>query len=301
MTTLFRSRPFLEKFLAETLAAIEAVGAESYELVFVNDGSPDDALAYVRSRQKDVPEIVAVDLSRNFGHHSAALAGLQIARGERIFLIDCDLEVSPSVLLEFQTKLEAADCDVVYGYQAARQGDTFVRLGGGLFWKLLNLLSDTQVAESIVTERLMTRRFVDAVLTMGDRNLFLAGMMSWAGFSQIGHPVTKKRRHGASSYSFPRRMKLMVDAISSFSAVPLTFLFWSGLAITVASLGIGAYYVIRNLLFNDIVQGFTAITVMLMVVLGVLTTGLGLLGIYLGKVFKQVQGRPPFIIRDIHR
>ncbi|WP_374661021.1 glycosyltransferase family 2 protein [Inhella sp.] len=300
VSTMYRSRGFLEFFLAQTLEALRATG-ESFEIVLVNDGSPDDSRDYAVSRCADIPELVVVDLSRNFGHHHAMQAGLAHAAGQRVWLIDCDLEVPPAALLAMDEKLRASGADMVYGYQEARKGGWFERWSGALFWRGLNALSETRVPENVLTERVMTRRFVDALLRLGDRNLFLGGMMSWTGFVQLGLPVAKKQREGQSSYTLLRRLQLMVNAISSFSAKPLTWMFHVGLTITLLSFAYVLYLVMRKMLFGDALLGFTSLAAMVALSLGISTTGLGLLGIYLGKVFTQVQNRPTFIVRDIVR
>jgi putative glycosyltransferase len=301
VTTMFRSRPYLDRFIDETMLALRAVDARDFEIVLVNDGSPDDSLAYALKRQRDCPHIVVVDLSRNFGHHHAMQAGLRVARGERIFLIDCDLEVEPAALVSFARKQEATGADMVFGYQESRKGGWFERISGAVFWKGFNVLSDTKIPENILTERVMTRRFVDALLSLGDHNVFLGGMMSWTGFQQIGLPVPKEQRHGKSTYSLLKRVQLMVNAVSSFSARPLTWMFNIGIAMTLVSFSYIGYLLMRKLLFGDALLGFTSMMGMLAMTLGVLTTGLGLIGIYLGKVFTQVQARPNYIIRDVHR
>lgn len=298
---MYRSRDFLEAFLAQCLQALAAVGCRRFEIVLVNDGSPDDSLAYVLGRKTDIPELVAIDLSRNFGHHQAMQAGLRESRGALVFLIDCDLEVRPAVLEVFLPKLEQTGADVVFGYQSARKGSRFERLSGGLFWAGFNRMSDMKVPENLLTERVMTRRFVDALLRLGDYNLFMGGMMSWTGFTQIGVPVDKSQREGHSSYTLLKRMQLMVNAVSSFSSKPLVWLFNAGALITLASFGYVTYLLGRKLLFNDALLGFTSMMAMLALTLGIVTTGLGLLGIYLGKVFNQVQNRPTYIVRDIYR
>jgi len=298
---MYRSRGFLDQFLDECMDALGEVGASDFEIVLVNDGSPDDSLMHAIARQQDNPRLVVVDLSRNFGHHHAMQAGLRVARGERIFLIDCDLEVAPATLIDFARKQQETAADLVFGYQEARKGGWFERFSGGIFWKGFNLLSDTQIPESILTERVMTRRFVDALLSLGDHNVFLGGMMSWAGFAQIGLPIPKKQRHGESTYTLLKRVRLMVNAISSFSSRPLTFMFNAGLAITAVSFAYVLFLVMRKLVYGDALLGFTSLMGIMAMTLGVLTTGLGLLGIYLGKVFDQVQGRPNYIIRDVHR
>ncbi|GAB3368950.1 glycosyltransferase family 2 protein [Massilia agri] len=300
VSTMYRSRSFLERFLAECLEAVKAIGCHSFEIVLVNDGSPDDSLEYAVNATKRIPELVVVDLSRNFGHHYAMQAGLQQARGERVFLIDSDLEVSPLTLIEFKAKQDATGADVVYGYQEARKGGMFEKASGGLFYTAFNLLSDTKIPPNLATERIMTRRYVDALLRLGDRNLFMAGMMSWAGFTQIGMPLKKTQREGESTYTLLRRVKLMVNAVSSFSVLPLTWLFNIGVSITLISFLFLAYLLGRKILFDDTMIGYTSLMGLMALSLGVTTTSMGLIGIYLGKVFSQVQNRPTYIIKDIY-
>lgn len=301
ISTMYRSRPFLEIFLDTCLETLSEMQVQNFEIVLVNDGSPDSSLAYALERKFDVPELVVIDLSRNFGHHNAMQAALHIARGELIFMIDCDMEVSPASLPMFYNKLMETSCDLVYGYQEYRKGGWFERLSGGLFWKGFNWLSDTKIPESISTERIMTRRFVDALLKMGDHNLFLGGMMIWTGFSQIGLPLKKKMRKGKSTYTLSKRIKLMANAVSSFSSYPLIWLFNTGITITLFSFGYGIYLIFRKLVFDDTILGFTSIMAFMAFSLGILTTSIGILGIYTGKIFNQVQNRPNYIIKDIYR
>jgi putative glycosyltransferase len=301
VSTMYRSRAFLERFLSECLRAVDEIGCTDFEIILVNDGSPDDSVQYAIERRADIPELVVVDLSRNFGHHYAMQAGLQHARGELVFLIDCDLEVSPLTLSEFKRKLDATGCDMVYGYQETRKGGVFEKASGGFFYTTFNMLSDVKIPENLATERIMTRRYVDALLRLGDRNLFLGGMMSWTGFEQVGLPLAKKQREGKSSYTLLRRIHLMVNAVSSFSALPLVWLFNVGLMITSASFLYLFYLLARKVFFDDAMIGFTSMMALMALSLGVMTTGMGIIGIYLGKVFTQVQNRPTYIVKDIHR
>lgn len=301
VTTMYRSRGFLEHFLTECLQALAEAQCDRFEIVMVNDGSPDDSLAYAIERRADIPQLVVVDLSRNFGHHNAMLAGINAARGALVFLVDCDLEVSPLTLPAFKAKLEQTGSDLVFGYQEARKGGWVEKHSGSLFYKAFNLLSDIKIPENTATERIMTRRYVDALLQLGDRNLFLAGMMSWTGFQQLGLPLQKKQREGKSTYTFLRRIGLMVNAVSSFSALPLVWMFNVGLTITSLSFLYVFYLVVRKILFDDALLGFTSMVALTTLSLGIMTTGLGLIGIYLGKIFTQVQDRPAFIVKDVHR
>lgn len=301
VSTMYRSGEFLRRFVEECEKAMLAIGCRDYEILLVNDGSPDDSLQVAMGLRQTRPWLAIVDLSRNFGHHQAMLAGLTFARGRRVFLIDCDLEVSPSVLVRFSERLERTSADVVFGYQEARKGGVLERISGGLFWKFFNALSETAIPENIVTERLMSRRYVDALLKLGDFNLFLAGMMSWTGFVQIGIPVAKAQRHGMSTYTLLKRVQLMVNAVSSFSGRPLVFLFNIGLLITVLSFSYAAYLVVRKVFYGDALVGFTSLMAMVLLSLGILTTALGIVGIYLGKIFSQVQNRPAYIVKDVYR
>ena len=243
-----------------------------------------------------------MDLSRNFGHHQAAWCGLHVARGERVFIIDCDLEVAPGVLDVFAERMQTTGADVVYGYQERRSGPAARKTLGDLFWYVFNLLSPTAVPRNICTERLMTRRYVDALLTMGDRNLFLAGMYFWAGFEQIGVPLERKLREGRTSYTFFRRVQLMVRAISAFSSVPLQASFWIGLTIALSCTVYGSALVLRKLLEPEsVLSGFTTLSLLISMSAGMIMMSLGVIGLYISRIYNQTQQRPVYLIRSIYR
>ena len=273
----------------------------TFELIFVIDGSPDDSLDFLIERRGSNTKIVIVELARNFGHHHAIVAGLTYAKGEKIFLIDCDLEVRPAVLLDLHAKMQEGDYDVAYGYQEARKGGFLEKHGGGFFWSLFNHISATKVPENVLTERLMSKRYVESLLSMGDKNLFLGGMMYWVGYPQVGVPLVKTQREGASSYTFRKRLALLVEAISSFSSVPLRFLFYSGTAITAISFMATIVLIARKFLYADIVLiGFTFLATMMLLNLGLTILALGIIGIYLARIFTQSQNRPNFIVRNVY-
>ena len=175
------------------------------------------------------------------------------------------------------------------------------RLFGKIFWKLFNTLSETKIPESILTERLMTRQYVSELIEMGDKNIFLAGMMYWAGFRQKGMAVKKKSRSGDSTYSLNKRMSLLIEAISSFSAFPLKLLFNFGLLISLLSFLYGTFILIRKIVFpHEILSGYTSMIVIILFTTGLIIAAVGILGIYLGKIFNQVKNRPLYIIKNIH-
>lgn len=300
VTTLYRSEQYVNEFY-ELISSNANKITNDYEIVFVNDGSPDNSVECVLEIRKKDNKVKLIDLSRNFGHHYAIMAGLNFALGEYIYLTDCDLEVSPETIIAFNDKIVQQKIDVVYGFQETRKGRFIEKQGGGLFWKMINKLGNLDIPKNVVTERLMSRRYVENLISLGDRNLFLAGMMSWTGFSQLGVPVLKMQRKGNSTYSAMKRIKLATEAITSFSVVPLKMMFNLGILITLASiLGI-VFIVIRKLIFPEqILTGYTSLMIMIMLALGIIVCALGIIGMYISKIFIQTQNRPLYIIKNIY-
>jgi putative glycosyltransferase len=298
VTTLYYSAPYLREFYARTLAQIERLGV-SYEFVIVNDGSPDDSLEVALALQERDPGIVVVDLSRNFGHHQAILQGLAQTRGQRVFLIDCDLEESPEVLQEFNRVFAEAPCDVAFGVQAKRKGGLQERLFGWLFYKLINYLSDTDVPENATIARLMSRRYVDALLGFREQSLFLGGVMAAVGFRQI--PVEVQKSHkGTTTYTFRRKLSALTSAVTSFSEKPLRLVFYSGVGISLVSFAFAAWFAIEKLLFQIPVSGFTTLAVSLWLIGGLIILFLGIIGIYIAKIFMQTKSRPLAIVKHVY-
>ena len=302
VTTLYKSKIFLEPFITEIQNALNQIQCFDYELIFVNDGSPDDSLQYLIERKKEIPQIKLIDLSRNFGHHYAIQVGLDYASGDYIFLVDNDLETPPSVLVDYYNEMiNDQTLDVVYGYQEVRKGDFLEKYTGSIFWVLINKLSDTKIPHNILTERLMTKQYVDSLLMLQDANVFIGGMMHWVGFNQKGLTVKKGQRKGASTYSLKRRAELMLEAITSFSGKPLEWLFYFGLIISFCSVLFIIYLGMQKIIHQDKVQlGWTSIVAINLLILGVIATFLGVIGIYIYKIFRQVQGRPNAIIKKIY-
>ncbi|HMK06746.1 MAG TPA: hypothetical protein VK476_04395, partial [Flavobacterium sp.] len=192
------------------------------------------------------------------------------------------------------------ELDVVYGYQEDRKGGFVESFSGRIFWKVINYISEVKIPPNIVTERLMTQNYVRGLLSLGDANLFLGGMMSWIGFRQEGIPVVKSLRKGQSTYSFKMRMQLMIQAVTSFSGKPLELLFYFGLSVSFLSFLTLIYLAIIKIVYSEAIQvGWTSIIAINVMVLGIVSTFLGLIGIYIFKIFRQVQGRPNYIIKKI--
>ena len=301
ITTFYKSRSYLPAFFEGIKKAVADCGIQDFEVICVNDGSPDNSLAYALEEKKVWQQLMIVDLSRNFGHHFALHAGISLAKGTYVFIIDSDLEVNPLVLKDFYSKIKDEKVDVVYGYQTNRKGGLVEKHGGGFFWKVFNRLSNTKVPPNILTERIFTKQYQEAILKLGDKNLFLAGMYHWAGFKQVGIPIGKGLRKGKSSYSLLHRMNLMLDAISSFSERPLRLLFTVGVWAMLIAFSASLYLITKKLIYGDAISvGWTSIITLIFFIFGSIMSALGILGIYLSKIFTQIQNRPLYIIKDIY-
>ena len=295
VTSMYQSAPFIDEFHERCSAAASRLGG-SYEIVFVNDGSPDDSLAIALGLQRRDPHVRVVDLSRNFGHHKALMTGLAHARGERVFLIDCDLEEDPAWLITFDEMLRTTGADVVYGVQSQRKGDWFERLSGHVFFKVLNRMLEHQIPVNVLTARLMTVRFVRALLEHQERELFLAGLWVATGFDQRPVPVKKGNRPG-TSYTLRRRISVLVNAITSFSNRPLVVIFQVGISVMLLSIVAGAILVYQHLTSGIGVPGWASIMVSIWFLGGLTIFCVGVIGVYLAKIFIEIKHRPYTIVR----
>lgn len=302
VTTLYKTRPFLEEYLSEMDKVLRRLDISDYELVFVNDGSPDDSVPYLLEQKKHNDHIRILDLSRNFGHHYALQAGLSFASGDYVYMADCDLETPVSTLEEcYRTIKSEPEYDYIYCVQEARKGKFVEKVGGAIFWKIFNAMSDSQAVPNAVTESIMSRKFVEEFLKLNDANLFLGGMLHWMGFNKKPLYVHKTQRKGRTTYTFNKRLRLLVNAMTSFSGKPLEFLFYLGLIISAFSVIFLVYLLIHKLVLGEGVSlGWTSLVGINVLVLGILTTFLGLIGMYVYRIFKQVQGRPNAIIKKVY-
>lgn len=298
VTTLYRSAPYLDEFHARVSSEAKRL-AKNYEIILVNDGCPGDSLATALRLQAADPHVVVVDLSRNFGHHKAVMAGLAQATGAHVFLIDCDLEEPPESLGAFAARFGKGDCDVVYGVQSNRKGGWFERSSGCLFYSLFNFLTDLDMPRNILTSRLMSRRYVDALLSHEERELFLAGLWHIVGFEQVPSEVVKSSK-GESTYTFRKKVALLVNSVTSFSDKPLIYIFYVGSLISLVSAASAVYLVYRRLVHDDILTGWTSLMISVWLLGGLVILFLGVIGIYLSKVFVETKRRPT-LVRHVYR
>ncbi|WP_373085374.1 glycosyltransferase family 2 protein [Sneathiella sp.] len=302
VATLYRSAPHIGEFYQRCVAAADALFDGDFEIILVNDGSPDDSLSHAVALHEKDKRVKVVDLSRNFGHHKAMMAGLHFACGEFVYLIDADLEEQPEWLKMFYDTLTQESgidaVDVVYGVQDTRKGGWFEKVSGAVFFKIFSYLSEADIPANLVTTRLMRKRYVDALLLYNEREFFIAGLWAITGFNQKSIKVNKLST-SESNYSFGKKLALALHHVICFSTTPLKLICLFGLSIAGIS-AIFAVWVVFQYIFGTFAEGWPSIVVAICFFGGLNLFGIGVLGLYLGKIFSEVKQRPNVIYRQIY-
>lgn len=298
VTSLYKSADFIREFHRRVSEAAAKVTTD-WELIMVNDGSPDDSLQIAIELHHRDPRARVVDLSRNFGHHKALMTGLACSRGDLVFVIDSDLEEDPAWLPMFYEAMTSTGAEAIYGVQRSRKGGWFERMSGALFYRVFNKLLTHPFPPNIVTARLMTRRYVDALVQHRDQEVSLAGLCTITGFEQRSLIVDKGTR-GNTSYGLRRRISAFVTAITSFSNRPLLYIFQLGVGVILLSIVAGIVLMYQSMTGRIGVPGWASIMVSIWFLGGVMIFCVGVLGIYLAKVFTETKDRPYTIIRRIY-
>ena len=298
VSPFYNGQEYIEAFYHQISESVKELNV-GYEIILIDDGSSDSSLEKVKHFAEVDSNLIVLQLSKNFGHHKAMMAGLAQAQGEYVFLIDSDLEEDPSLIKPFWTYMQEVDnVDVIFGVQNQRKGKLSEKLSGWLFYTLFNVISSVKIPRNLSTIRLMTRDYVSALLLHQEKNIFLAGLMQLNGFQQHAYKFTKLSR-GKSSYTIGKKLRLLVDAVTGFSSAPLIYIFYLGLFITTFSMSFAVYYTIRQLMYQHGVSGWTSLMVSIWFIAGIIIFSLGLIGIYLAKIYTEVKNRPNHIIKEV--
>ena len=299
VATLYNSAACIDEFYARASAAARQLVGDDYEIILVNDGSPDNSLDIaIRFTEAD-SHLIIVDLSRNFGHHKAMMTGLAYTSGQQVFLIDSDLEEEPEWLIGFAEQMANEKCDVVFGVQEQRKGSFFERLSGQWFYRFFNALTGMTLPENIVTARLMSRRYVDALLRHEEREVFMAGLWHITGFSQNPRTI-KKHDTSRTTYTFRRKISVLVNSVTSFSNAPLISIFYIGISISLFASIYIAYLVFNWMFLSNPPSGWTSVMASIWILGGMVISFIGVVGIYLSKIFSEAKRRPYTIVRQIY-
>lgn len=275
----------------------------SYEIICVNDGSTDNTVPALIGMQRAHPQIVVVDLSRNFGKEAALTAGIAQARGSAVIPIDADLQDPPELIPEMISKWESG-ADVVLAVRSQRNSDTaFKRLTANLFYKTINALSEVEIPAHAGDFRLMSRQVVDALLSLPERNRFNKGLFAWLGFdTAVIHYERPHREIGESKWHYRKLWSFALDGVTSFSSLPIRVWMYVGLAFAAAAIGYGAIMIYRALFLHNVgVPGYASLMVAVLFSSGMILTGLGVLGEYISRIYIETKQRPLFIVRKVIR
>jgi len=299
VATLYQSAPYIAEFHQRATAVARQFAGDDYEIVLVNDGSPDNSLELAVQWIEADSHVIVIDLSRNFGHHKAMMTGLAHSKGELVFLIDSDLEEEPEYLIGFSKQMNEISCDVVYGVQEKRKGRWFERWSGQWFYYFFKVLTGLSLPENVVTARLMTRRYVDALIRHEEREVFLAGLWHITGFNQRSQ-VVRKRSTSETTYTFRKKMSVLVNAVTSFSNAPLIGIFYIGIAISALASVYISYLILHWLFLEKPLSGWTSVMASIWLLGGMIISFIGVVGIYLSKIFSETKQRPYTIVRQIY-
>ncbi|MFN0117098.1 MAG: glycosyltransferase family 2 protein [Elusimicrobiota bacterium] len=288
---VYNEKGILERLFNRLESLISNHSQYSWEVICVNDGSHDGSEQTLTAYTQKLSWLKVIHLSRNFGHQNAITAGLELAQGQAIVIIDGDLQDPPELIIDMAKKWEEG-FDVVYATRNNRKGETFLKLfTANYFYKLLNKISDTFIPSNTGDFRLMSRPALDALLKLKEHNRFVRGMVSWVGFKQT--PIyfdRQERSSGETKYSFKKMFRFAMDGILSFSKVPFKFIWFMG-TITLSIgiiLGVLTIWVIPLL--------WLAVSFILG---GIQLFCLGIIGEYLSRIYDEVRNRPTYIIKKI--
>ena len=290
-----------EESLAFTISRLvgftETESNYQFELIFVNDGSTDNTRLIIDEAENQDPRIRALSLSRNFGHQNAVSAGLFQAKGEAIVIIDADLQDPPEVISLMLRQWEKGYM-VAYGHRVVRHGESrFKKLSAVLFYKFLSFMADVNIPRNVGDFRLVDRKVLDELNAMPERNKFYRGLIGWTGFRSIAVDYERQPRiAGKTKYPIRKMLSLASGAIISFSTKPLKILTISGFVLALAAIFGAAYFAIARLITADAVPGWTALIVVMLFLGGIQLIAIGIVGMYVARIYTEAQSRPDYII-----
>jgi polyisoprenyl-phosphate glycosyltransferase len=290
----------LEMLHARVSAAARAAVGDSFEIVLINDGSRDDSWRVMQRLSAADPRLVAINLSRNHGHQLALTAGLDLCAGEEILIIDADLQDPPELLTDMRAAMRSQGADVVYAVRRKRDGETiFKKITAAFFYRMLDRITDTPIPLDTGDFRLMTRRALDAFLSLPEQARFIRGMVAWVGFKQVPFPYDRQERHaGESKYPLAKMIRFALDAITGFSTAPLRFASHVGLVLTGLS-ALLVLYIVAGFLMGAAIPGWTSLMLVVVVLGAVQMFVLGMIGEYLGRLYVESKRRPLYLVADV--
>jgi glycosyltransferase involved in cell wall biosynthesis len=293
-----------EESIVETVKRLQKLRDDlaqevSVELIFVDDGCKDKTLTHLRIFAEQSQSVKIISLSRNFGHQIAITAGIDLAAGDYVAVIDGDLQDPPELIADMYRKA-LTGFDVVYGKRRTRAGETiFKKVTAAGFYRLLNYMCEIDMPTDTGDFRLMSRKVVDAFKQMRERHRFVRGMVPWLGFKSAPLEYDRAERFaGETKYPLSKMLTFATNAILSFSSKPLTVAIRLGLLTIVAGLTGVAYMLYLKLFTSTLVPGLTAILLSIVLFSGVQILLIGVVGEYIARIFEEIKGRPLYLVTE---
>ena len=298
---VFNETEVIATFYSRAKMVVDSLDRFSYEIIFIDDGSKDDSYQKLVHLADRDPNVRVVKFSRNFGHQTAITAGLDMARGDAVVVIDADLQDPPEVIKDFITKWKEG-YDVVYGVREKREGESkFKLLTASLFYRLLRNTVKIDIPLDTGDFRLMSRRAVHHLRQLREKDRFVRGLVSWLGFKQVGvYYARDKRYDGVTKFPFKKMLKFAFDGITSFSNVPLKMATWLGYCASLVAFLYACSVLVQKAL-GYTVQGWATIMIGMLFMGGVQLICLGMTGEYIGRIFNEIKQRPLYIIEEIYQ
>jgi glycosyltransferase involved in cell wall biosynthesis len=289
---------FVER-LTRVLSALDDPAKDSYEILFVDDGSHDRTLATIVAANTLDPRVRGLSLSRNFGKEAALSAGLDHARGEAVVPMDVDLQDPPEVLGDMLREWRAGN-DIVYGVRDNRESDSLPkRLTADLYYRAHNWLSQDKIPEHAGDFRLLDRKVVEVIRRLPERNRFMKGLFAWAGFKQASVRYHREARTvGTTKFRYWKLWTLAIDGITSSSTVPLRVWSYLGGFVAMGAICYSILIIVRTLLYGVQVPGYASLLVAILFLGGLQLLSLGVLGEYVGRIMIETKGRPIYVVRE---
>lgn len=291
----------LDLLFAALLPVMRGTGL-SFEILCIDDGSADDTLAELTSRQESIPELVIGELSRNFGKEAAMSAGLSLARGRAVIPFDADLQDPPELIPDLIAKWREG-YDVVLARRNDRRAEgPLKRLTAWAFYRTHNALAEFPIPENVGDFRLMDRKVVDILNQLPESRRFMKGLFAWVGFkTTVVEFERAARAAGETKWNYWKLWNFALEGITSFSSLPLRLWSYIGAGVALLSFVYASFIVIRTLIFGVDVPGYASLIVIILFLGGLQLLSLGLLGEYVGRIYMEVKDRPVFLLRRVHR
>ena len=297
VSPVYRGEKMVSELVRRNVEALSGMGVE-YEIILVNDASPDNSWGAIEQECRKNPNVKGLNLSRNFGQHYAITAGLSYAQGEWVVVMDCDLQDRPEEIPNLYKKAQEG-FDSVLAQRIQRSHGWFKRMGSKYFYKVFSYLTETEQDASVANFGIYNRKVIAAVLSMGDAMRYFPTQIQWVGFRRAYLPIQHdERAEGKSTYNMSRLFRLAFDTIISFSDKPMRLMVQMGLMVTLISFIVGLVFLVRYFMGEIEVLGFTSLMISLWLLGGIIISLIGVVGIYLGKLFEKAKDRPTFIVNQ---